>query len=110
MKADLFVSIHCDAFLAETPSGMTVFKFPSAKHDLAERVQIELAKGFSMHTQRGVKEERFYVLRKTIMPSVLIECEFITNTNGRKFLLRPETHVKLAYNIANGIENYITYD
>ena len=108
MKADLFISIHCDAFNTERPSGMTVFKFPSAKHNLAECIQTELARDFQTHIQRGVKEERFYVLRKTKMPSVLIECEFITNTDGREFLLRPENHVNLAHSIANGIEAFQT--
>jgi len=105
-EADLFVSIHCDAFDDERPSGMTVFKYPSVKHNLAECIQTKLAKDFSDHMQRGVKEERFYVLRKTKMPSVLIECEFITNPNGREFLTRPENRVNLAHSIANGIDAF----
>lgn len=107
MPMDLFVSIHCDAFHTEKPSGMTVFKFPTAKHNLAECIQEELAKDFLMHNQRGVKKERFYVLRKTKMPSTLVECEFITNPTTCNFLMRPENQVSLAHSIANGIDNYV---
>jgi N-acetylmuramoyl-L-alanine amidase len=84
-----------------------VFKFPTAKHNLAECIQKELAKNFPTHNQRRVKEERFYVLRKTKMPSALVECEFITNPTTRDFLIRPENQVILAHSIANGIDNYV---
>jgi len=39
---------------------------------------------------RGVKEARFYVLRYTHMPAILIEADFVTNTEAETAKLHGE--------------------
>jgi len=38
------------------------------------------------------------------MPAVLVECEFISNPDMRKFLLDPENQFAIALAIARGVE------
>jgi len=107
MRPDLFISIHCDAFHNTTVKGISthVCIKPSDKTlEIAGDIHKGLALEFSDHTNRGLKNSDFYVLRKTITPAVLIECEFISNPNMRKFLKEPENQIRIARAITNSIK------
>lgn len=106
IQADLFVSIHCDAFHNTTASGMSVHvhpECPDATGVMATNIITKMAERFSDHRTRGVKASNFHVLRETKMPAVLIECEFISNPETRKFLKEPENQLGLARAITHGI-------
>lgn len=106
INAELFVSIHCDAYHKETAHGMTVHVSPNASkesREVASKIVRFLSDMFPQHRSRGVKESNFYVLRKTKMPAVLIECEFLSNEETRKFLHEPENQLYLARAIAYAI-------
>jgi N-acetylmuramoyl-L-alanine amidase len=108
-KADVFVSIHADAFHNTTAKGISVHIHPEGTEStriFAGHIQHSLTTIFYDHTNRGVKENDFYVLRRTIMPAVLIEAEFISNENTRRFLKEPENQRTMANGIALGINNY----
>lgn len=56
---------------------------------------------------RGIKEEKFYVVRNTKMPAILIEVGFVTNAE-EGYLLTQDTHKnKIAAGIVNGIHEYL---
>ncbi|MBN2190772.1 MAG: N-acetylmuramoyl-L-alanine amidase [Candidatus Aureabacteria bacterium] len=55
---------------------------------------------------RGVKEARFYVLRNTDMPAVLVEVGFISNADESVLLLHEDYRNKIAQGIASGVLNY----
>jgi len=107
-KADLFVSIHCDAWHKSSASGMTVHYAPISiqEEKCAKAVANQLRIFFPDHRQRGIRISRFYVLRKTKMPAILVECEFLSNPETRNFLDKPENQKRLASAIARGVENY----
>ncbi|MCB1231675.1 MAG: N-acetylmuramoyl-L-alanine amidase [Verrucomicrobiae bacterium] len=56
---------------------------------------------------RGVKRARYAVLRHCEVPSVLIECGFLTNPVEAKKVDTPEWREKFAESLADGIEAYI---
>ncbi|RBP58749.1 N-acetylmuramoyl-L-alanine amidase [Alkalibaculum bacchi] len=81
--ADLFVSIHCNAFTSSSAHGTECFTYPSASAStkaLSRNVSNDMAKSLSL-TNRGHKEANFAVLRLTKMPAILTETAFITNSS-----------------------------
>lgn len=55
---------------------------------------------------RGIKSARFYVLKGTQIPSVLVEVGFISNSSDEKKLTSPSYKQAIACAIAKGILNY----
>jgi len=109
-NADVFVSIHADAWHNETAKGFSVHVYPYCKRetlDLADRVLKELVRQFPQHTNRGIKRSNFHVLRKTNMPAILIEAEFLSNKDTRRFLKEPENQLAIGQAIARGIQSYL---
>lgn len=106
MHPDLFVSIHCDAFHKTTASGMSVHIYPMCSEitlSIARKINTMMVAGFPDHSDRGLRKSNFLVLRKTTMPAVLVECEFLSNPEMRKFLREPENQLALARAISRGI-------
>ena len=107
LKADLFVSIHANAygsFFNET-SGIETFIFTKASAaagKFADSIQHALIK--STHRKdRGVKKAEYAVLRDTRMPAVLVECGFMTNREEAELLKLDAYRKRCAGAIAFGI-------
>lgn len=112
--AKLFLSIHCDAFHKTTAHGMTVHINPAAVTmdtlRIANIVNKQLLTHFPFHRNRGVKRSNFYVLRETAkvnMPAILVECEFLSNPDTRKFLKEPENQRRMARCFKRSIQIFL---
>lgn len=57
---------------------------------------------------RGVRQAGFLVLRRTTMPSVLVELGFISNNKEQSFLVSDAGRQKMAQSIAEAFSNYKT--
>lgn len=110
-ETDLFVSIHCNASPKHNARGFEVFSSAGkTKADDAAKAVLENVKPvLEQHgvPNRGVKEENFYVLRKTKAPAILIECGFFDNWEDFVLLKSPNYQQQLARAIACGIIAYI---
>lgn len=73
--------------------------------DIAGKVQQAFTK-FTPSKNRGVKQAGFLVLRKIIMPRVLVEMGFVSNKTEGAFLNSTDGQNKLAEAIANAILDY----
>jgi len=103
--ADLFVSIHCNASHNEEAQGIEtlIYSADSPAADLGSRIQAELVAATGT-VDRGVKvRPGVYVLRKTSMPAVLIECGFITHIDEEAMLNDPGYQQVIAEAIAEAI-------
>lgn len=107
-KADVFVSIHCNAAGNPNTKGTEVFHFPGSVEGgkLAKAIQSSLI-GIGGLVDRGVKANNFAVLRETKMPAVLVELAFISNLEEEKLLSSDAFQNQAAKAIVNGIYSYL---
>ncbi len=104
VKAEYFISIHCNAVDNPAAHGTETFcyKFGGQGEVLAKIIQAELIATTS-RANRGIKEANFYVLRKTNMPAVLVELAFISSLEEERLLGSFDFQEKCATAIARGI-------
>jgi len=104
--ADLFVSIHCNAF-NETARGTETHTYPGDKdgYRLAECINNQIVSSLPV-LDRGVKQSKFTVLSGTEMPAVLVEMAFIDE--DRDGLLLRDNQDDFARAIARGVTDYLT--
>lgn len=104
--ADIFVSIHNDAFTSSKASGTTTFHYGrNAAINLASCVQKSLVNELRTN-DRGVRFGSFYVIRYTDMPSILVEVAFISNPEEELLLASSDGRAKIAQSICDGIMKY----
>lgn len=106
-RSQLFVSIHCNSAENKAASGIETFHYPNVggvTKRLAQNIQNALTEGFPEETDRGVKEEPFYVLKHTNMPAVLVEVGFISHDETARKLFSYSYQNKVANLIKAGIE------
>ncbi|MBQ8655309.1 MAG: N-acetylmuramoyl-L-alanine amidase [Clostridia bacterium] len=108
-SADMVLSIHMNEYRDRSQSGPQVFyrKGSEAGRLLAGAMQEALIHGLSPKKQRSALPGDYFILQLEV-PSVLIECGFISNPAEEKLLLSPDYQAQLAEAIADGAESYVT--
>ncbi|RDY25936.1 N-acetylmuramoyl-L-alanine amidase CwlD [Romboutsia weinsteinii] len=110
-NADMFVSIHLNAFEQSKYYGAQTF-YPKGKEDskqLSEFIQAELKRVVDSNNNRKVKpRDDIYLLKENEIPSVLIECGFLSNEKEAKLLIDEKYQDKIAWAIYVGIQKYFT--
>ena len=106
-KADLFVSIHANAYGDgwNSAQGIETYVYetrPPAAVALANAVQRQLIRATG-RPDRGVKSANFHVLRETKMTAILVECGFMTNRDECELLKSDAYRRKCAEAIVVGI-------
>lgn len=105
--ADYFISIHVNANPNPAINGSEVYVYDadSAAGDLAEQILLEIVRRTGTK-YNGVRENpSLYVLRRTQMPSVLVELGYITNYDDLQILLNNQ--YQFAYGIYVGLLDYL---
>jgi len=80
-------------------------KFVEQSIDFASLVQNELVKTAG-RKDRGVRQAAYLVLRKSTMPRILVELDFISNAAAEEYLLSEAGQKKLARAISNAFSEY----
>ncbi|MCT7971464.1 N-acetylmuramoyl-L-alanine amidase [Laspinema olomoucense] len=108
VNANLFVSIHANAISMSRPevNGLETYYYASGRN-LAQAIQNSMIQDFPSMPNRGVKQARFYVLRHTSMPAVLVEVGFVTGADDARILSDAAQRTRMAEAIARGILNYV---
>ncbi len=109
MNANLFVSIHANSIDLSRPdiNGLETYYYsgPSSGR-LAQSIHNSILQSVDIQ-DRGIRTARFYVLRRTSMPSVLIEVGFVTGREDAVKLSSPAYQSQMAQAIARGILQYL---
>jgi N-acetylmuramoyl-L-alanine amidase len=106
MNATVFVSIHANSIDLTRPdiSGLETYYYSSQR--LAQSIHNSILQSVDIQ-DRGVRSARFYVLRRTSMPSVLVEVGFVTGREDAAKLSNPSYRTQMAQAIARGIIQYL---
>ena len=107
MNADVFVSIHANAISLSRPdiNGLETYYYSNGQR-LAQTIHNSILQGVDVGN-RGVRNARFYVLRRTSMPSVLVEVGFVTGREDAAKLSSSAYQSQMAQAIARGILQYL---
>ena len=133
LNAALFISIHQNSYTSSSVHGFEVYysdAIPGSRGLLSsggieysssgfirsaesEKVKISKKIGSSIVSSvtsemgikdRGLKNSNFYVVKNTTMPSLLVECGFISNPDEAKNLANSQKQQKMAEIIAREID------
>lgn len=113
-KADLFVSVHCNSNQNTKIDGAEVHVYGTpleASVKLAELIKTEFSQKLKRKF-RGVFDNKerghnLYVLQYVDMPSVLIECGYMSNPKEEQFLNTEKGQNLIASGIYRAIKNYL---
>jgi len=105
--ADYFISLHTNASSSPSATGSEafVFRLQSDAYELAENILYQLSVQTGLNNRGVFARPSLYVLRRTVMPAVLLELGFITNPYDVSLMVNnPEL---FAVGIANGFLAYL---
>lgn len=105
--ANYFISIHCNANENENINGSEVYVYnrPSQAAELAQEVLDSIV--YYVRTKDNLVRvnSSLYVLRRTIMPAILVELGYLTNLSDAEKLLNDQ--YAFAFAIYIGLLNYL---
>ena len=109
--ADIFVSIHANASRGKRRdiNGLETFYYSGWKGRLlAKKIQTQILKVSPGSPDRGVRQGRFFVIKNTRMPAVLVEIGFLTGRLDARRLEKSIHRKRIAYAITKGILEYLS--
>src|SRR5436190_6142777 len=98
----IFVCIHFNSAKRAGADGIETYFYSRDSLPLASAIHYFVAGG-APSPNRGVRRRGYYVLRKTSVPAVLVECGFLTNPTEATYALSASYRQKLATEIAAGV-------
>ncbi len=107
--ADVFISIHNNAFFDKSMNGTMTFYYPSSYSGkrYATIIQQDLLKNLGTR-DLGVKSNTFVVLKNTKMPAVLVEVACMSNESDKAKLETEEFRQKAAESLAESIVKIVS--
>lgn len=104
-KNAIFVCIHFNYTWKQDVSGLETFYYSSEGQRLAQCVQSSLVR--RTHTvDRNAKFARYYVLRNSTLPAILVEGGFVSNESERDLMKSGGFREAIARGISEGIQRY----
>ena len=98
----IFVSVHFNCASRSGANGIETYYYRGDSSSLAASIHRNVVAG-APSENRGIRRRGFFVIRRTSIPSVLVECGFLTNPTEASLAQSPSYRQKLAEEIARGI-------
>ena len=107
-KPDLAVSIHQNSYHEESVSGAQVFYFMhSTEGERAAGIMQKALLAVDPDNHRQEKaDDGYYLLRRTEVPTIIVECGFLSNREEADKLVDKEYQKKIAEAVVQGIEGF----
>jgi len=100
----IFVSVHFNSAPRSSAGGIETYFYNRDSLALASAIHHYVAGG-APSENRGVRRRGYFVLRRTNMPSVLVECGFLTSPTEAAYVQNASYRQKLAEEIAAGVRS-----
>jgi N-acetylmuramoyl-L-alanine amidase len=104
-KNAIFVALHFNYTWKENVCGLETFYHSAEGQKLAHCVQRSLVRQ-TRTVDRNAKFARFYVIRNSTLPAILVEGGFVTNEQERERMKSGDFREAIARGIAEGIQRY----
>jgi N-acetylmuramoyl-L-alanine amidase len=101
----IFVSLHYNYTWKEHVSGLETFYYNAEGQRLAQFVQKSLVRQ-TRTVDRNAKFARFYVIRNSKLPAILVEGGFVSNETERNRMKSAYFREAIARGITDGIQRY----
>ena len=101
----IFVAVHYNYTWKPDVNGLETYYCTPQSQQLAQCVHASMTRRVST-ANRGVKFARYYVIRNTTIPAILVECGFVSNAQERSRMKSAWFRDSLARGIADGIMRY----
>jgi len=108
--ADLFISIHQNAFPKQNVKGAQVFYYQDSKESklLAEAIQARIKDSLDPANNMSAKgNDAYFLLKETATPAVIVECGFFTNHEELAKLITEDYQQRIAWAIYLGISDFL---
>lgn len=109
MKPNLVISLHTDSTKNLDTNGLEVYISEKSSEYLASK---EFANQFSTSISNKtpyiistLKKANFFILKKSEVPSMLIELGYLSNEKDKMFLIEKSNQIKMAQHILDFVSN-----
>lgn len=108
-KPVIAVSIHQNSYSDSSVTGAQVFYYKGSEvgKEAATLMQEELKKLNSENVREIKENNNFYMLKKTKVPTIIVECGFLSNAQEAERLVSEEYQEVLAETISGGIIKWL---
>ncbi len=109
-KPALVVSVHQNSYPEESVSGVQVFYYRDSAEGkrAALLMQEQMIATLQPEKEREAKENStYYILKKTTVPTIIVECGFLSNREEADRLTSEDYQERVAWAIHLGIMRYI---
>ena len=110
-ESDVFISIHLNSFIRSTYYGAQTFYKEDSKEseNFALTIQKELRNILDKENHRQPQHrDDVFLLNEVSVPSVLVECGFLSNSKEEELLIDETYQEKIAWSIYIGLMNYFS--
>ena len=106
---DLVVSIHQNSYQDSSVKGGQVFYYTTGEksRQLAQIMQNQLREIDPLNKREAKGNTNYYLLKKTTVPTIIVECGFLTNPEEARMLADPAYQERMAFEIHMGIMKYL---
>lgn len=98
----IFVCIHFNSATRAGANGIETYYYSNQSAQLAANIHRQVVSGTTTDN-RGIRRRGYFVLRRTTIPAVLVECGFLTNPYETRLALTNNYRQILADRIADGV-------
>ena len=109
-EADLFLTIHLNAFPSSSSKGAQTFYTPRFEENeqMAKFIQAEIIRNLENTSREPRLIRRVYLMEQAKKPGALVEIGFLSNPEERARLVTDSYQEKVAASIYKGVLRYLT--